>query len=173
MCDKISNADKLKIEEPIKLIENSKYFVNKTAVNETEIAVTLSLSNKFLKQLADVSEKYSLTFSTVLNSQIDYLQFNDSQRLETRLRVLIYEVKSKLKQIKGSQRQAYFEKSHSIAIFKNELQVVREQNFILDQLITENVELEAKCKDLFEKLQDEEDKKIILNKRTKFGNFYP
>ena len=97
MSDTLSPIAKVKFMQEIQVTENSPKFVNKSHVNESEICLTLSLTNGFVRQLGEVAEKFNLSYVSILNSQIDFFKLVDNSRLNTRFRTLVYKVASNVK----------------------------------------------------------------------------
>ncbi|CAC5413869.1 unnamed protein product [Mytilus coruscus] len=164
MSDYFSPLNDLKFKDNIKLAKNP-VFTNKSAVNETEVAISILFTYRFLKQLNDTADKYCFSYVEILNSQIDFVQFIDSERLNKRLRFLSYKVLAEIGSVKGRQRVNLLSKCTVVSIFKSELLDVRCYDIKLSKL-DEKLELEKKCRVLSEKLSNENEMASIISEQN-------
>ena len=161
-----SPIDKIKFTSEISLTAVSPFILSRKNVDESEVALSISASNSFFKQLNETVHEYSLSFVTILNTQINNLQLADTERLNSRLKSLSTKILSEIKRVKGGQRQNYLLKQRSITIFKTELVNVREQTCTIKNLDEDKIRFEKKCYELYEKLKLEEEKITLISEQN-------
>jgi septation ring formation regulator EzrA len=107
----------------------------------------------------------------ILNSQLQSFQLKFTERLENRLSSKIIKVLLSNRKLTGRKQIAFDNNVHKIAIFSDELENVKQLNFSLQRLESDNIEFENKGSDLHNSLQEEICLKgVLLAKQQNLSN---
>ena len=80
----------------------------------------------------------------ILNSQLQSFQLKFTERLENRLSSKTIKVLSSNRKLTGRKRIAFDNNVHTIAIFSDELENVKQLNFSLQKFESDNIEFEKR-----------------------------
>lgn len=162
MSDNLSPLVNLRFQENFKLTtDHSPQFVNRLSdADRSAVVLTLEISSNFMLNVGKYAHDSGLGLIDICNTQFSFLQLCNSTRLEDRFYSLYAEIKHqyKSKYHGGRKRYQYDKKLHSVAVFKQELIDVKSLSFTLSNFDSEKVELEQKCKELYESLLNEKSK---------------
>ena len=137
-----------------------------------QIALTFSITSPFFKVLSKPKDIYpDFKYIDILNSQLQSFQLKFTERLENRLSSKIIKVLLSNRKLTGRKQIAFDNNVHKIAIFSDELENVKQLNFSLQKLESDNIEFENKCSDLHNSLQEEICLKgVLLAKQQNLSN---
>ena len=137
-----------------------------------QIALTFSITSSFFKVLSKPKDIYpDFKYIDILNSQLQSFQLKFTERLENRLSSKIIKVLLSNRKLTGRKQIAFDNNVHKIAIFSDELENVKQLNFSLQRLESDNIEFENKCSDLHNSLQEEICLKgVLLAKQQNLSN---
>lgn len=153
MSDNFTAVDFIKFSSQIGITSPSQY-LTKVFVQQSPIALSLEVSNRFLNELRLVQNETGFDHIDIVNTQLTGFQLKSNERLKSRLTQLCYRVGISLKKYKGGrQRQGFLVEKVEIAVYQNELFDVKELSQSLQNFSRENVDLLAKCTKLYESLQ--------------------
>lgn len=153
MSDNFTAVDSIKFSSQIGITSPSQY-LTKVFVQQSPIALSLEVSNRFLNELRLVQNETGFDHIDIVNTQLTGFQLKSNERLKSRLTQLCYRVGISLKKYKGGrQRQGFLVEKVEIAVYQNELFDVKELSQSLQNFSRENVDLLAKCTKLYESLQ--------------------
>lgn len=174
MSDYMSPPAKSKYESKIEIsTQVSPFYSNKKSVSE--VALSITITNEFIKKLNSWSVDNDFSFVQTLNSQLSFFQLKECERLNSRLRTMCAKVVSdyKTKFRGGRKREEYNSNSRQFHVFKSELYDVYDLNCKLTKFEIENAKLEKKCCDLvnaFQNIKCEKDEALIEIEALKSQN---
>ena len=115
--------------------------------------------------LSKAKDKYpDFEYIDILNSQLQSFQLKFTERLENRLSSKTIKVLLSYRKLTGRKRIAFDSNMHQIVIFSYELENVKQLNFRLQKLESDNIEFEKRCSDLHNSLPEEICLKGVLEK---------
>jgi len=85
MSDCLKEIDHLKIKDGLLFGSDTSPHLKKTFTKQDRVALTISLTNEFVRLLHTSHEKTGLSYLTLINTQVEYFQLRQSERLLLRL----------------------------------------------------------------------------------------
>ena len=129
----LSELEKIKFQSRLSIGEHSPK-LNKSVLNNPNLALTFSITSSFFKELSKAKDKYpDFKYIDIVNSQLQSIQLKFTERLENRFSSKTAKVLLTNKKLTGRKRIAFDHNVHKIAIFSDELENVQELNFRLQK----------------------------------------
>ena len=121
--------------------KRSRYFLGTIQ----QIVLTFSSTSSFFKVLSKAKDKYpDFEYIDILNFQLQLFQIKFIERHENRLSSKTFKVMLSNRKLTGRKQIAFDSNMHKIAIFSDELENIKQLNFSLQKLESDNIKFETK-----------------------------